>query len=240
MEQAVVDKLVTCRKVTVLANGSVNGVDAESRFNPDRFSAKYRDDFRSELDLTDKDLVIGFAGRLVRDKGIEELCEAWKLLRSKFVLAKLVLLGVEESYDPFIQGALDTLRQDSRVYFAGHSSSPERWYSIMNVLVLPSHREGFPNVLLEASAMRLPVVATNIPGCIDAVENGVTGKLIAVRDTGALVEAIASYLADPVLRIQHGRAGRRRVVKTFGQEKIWAEIYEQYAGLLQKRGLHIK
>ena len=108
-------------------------------------------------------------------------------------------------------------------------------YAAMDVVVLPTYREGFPVVPMEAAAMELPVVATEVPGCVDAVQDSVTGTLVPPRDASALTEAIRHYLLDPELRRQHGRAGRERMLREFRQEDIWEELYAEYTRLLQMR-----
>lgn len=107
----------------------------------------------------------------------------------------------------------------------------------MDLLVLPTHREGFPNVPLEAAAMELPVVATRIPGCIDAVEDSVTGTLVSARDAEELANAIRMYLKSPALRRRHGLAGRKRVLREFPQEAIWESLYSEYVRLMHDRGV---
>jgi lipopolysaccharide/colanic/teichoic acid biosynthesis glycosyltransferase len=98
----------------------------------------------------------------------------------------------------------------------------------MDVVVLPTYREGFPNVPLEAAAMSLPVVATNVEGCVDAVEDGRTGLLVPPRDAEALARAIRTYLTDPDLRSTHGSHGRARVLEDFRQEAIWEALHDEY------------
>jgi glycosyltransferase involved in cell wall biosynthesis len=108
-----------------------------------------------------------------------------------------------------------------------------------DILTLPTYREGFPNVPLEAAAMGLPVVATKIPGCIDAVQDGVTGTLVPSQDVHALAEAIRSYILNCQLRQQHGLAGRDRTLGSFRQEAIWNALDKQYTQILQSKGLPI-
>jgi glycosyltransferase involved in cell wall biosynthesis len=109
------------------------------------------------------------------------------------------------------------------------------YYAAMDVLTLPSHREGFPAVLMEAAAMGLPLVATRVPGCVDAVVDGVTGTLIPPFNAGTLAEAVAAYMDDPSLRRKHGSAGRERVVREFGQQEVWEALLGEYQEHLTAR-----
>jgi len=111
------------------------------------------------------------------------------------------------------------------------------YYAAMDIIALPTHREGLPVVPLEAAAMELPVVATAVTGCVDAVVDGVTGILVPPRDPGALASAIQRLLSDPALRRKMGKAGRERVLREFRPESIWAALYAEYAALLKEKGL---
>jgi glycosyltransferase involved in cell wall biosynthesis len=131
------------------------------------------------------------------------------------------------------------LHQDPRIHVTNFVDF--EWvaplYSAMDIFVLPTYREGFPITLLEAAAMRLPIVTTRVPGCVDAVEDGVTATLVTVRDASALAEAIRYYLDNPDLRAAHGKAGRERVRQHFQQERIWEWIYQEYQSLLAQHHL---
>lgn len=123
------------------------------------------------------------------------------------------------------------LEQDSRVRMLGLVPTAGPYYTAMDLLVLPTYREGFPNVLLEAGAMELPVVATQVPGCVDAVDNGVTGTLVPARNEESLALAIEAYLSSRSLRRMHGRSGRKRVMNLFSQETIWRALSGRYDAL---------
>jgi len=111
------------------------------------------------------------------------------------------------------------------------------YYNVMDLLVLPSYREGFPNVVLEAAAMEVPTVATTVTGCVDAVKDRETGALVPPRDSHALAEAIETYLENKELLLQHGRAARKRVLRDFQQTAIWEALYHEYMLLLSRKGL---
>ncbi len=235
---AAADGLADRSRLRVLAGGSVNGVDTDVRFDP-ALHVTGRHTLRAEHGIGPQGAFVGFVGRIVRDKGIEELAGAWTALRDDFPSAHLVLVGPEEPQDPVSPASLALLRDDPRVHFIGSVDDPAAWYAAMDLVVLPTYREGFPNVPLEAAAMELPVVATRIPGCVDAVVDGVTGTLVPPRDAVALADAIRTYLADPALRVTHGTAGRRRVIEQFQQEAIWEAMYQEYCRLLTAKDIPV-
>ncbi|MHC4504221.1 MAG: glycosyltransferase, partial [Planctomycetota bacterium] len=127
--------------------------------------------------------------------------------------------------------------RDERIVSTGFLGDMPPTYALMDVLALPTYREGFPNVPLEAAAMELPVVATRVTGCVDAVVDGVTGTLVPPRDASALAEATGRYLRDPGLCRRHGQAGRERVLRHFRQERVWTALYEDYLRLLSWKGI---
>jgi glycosyltransferase involved in cell wall biosynthesis len=233
---AIAEGLCPPDKIRVLLGGSGNGVDALGRFSPERHGPDTRRELRARLDIPPGAPVLGFVGRVVRDKGIVELAAAWDALRAEHPDAHLLLVGPEEPRDPVPPATLDALRRDPRVHLTGHADAGP-WYAAMDLLVFPSHREGFPNVPLEAAAMGLPVVATRIPGCTDAVADGETGTLVPVGDARALAEAVRAYLASPELRARHGSRGRERALRDFAQEGIWEALHGEYTRLLRERGV---
>jgi glycosyltransferase involved in cell wall biosynthesis len=181
--------------------------------------------------------VIGYVGRLTREKGIEDLAAAWRILREEHQQLLLLLVGDWEEGDCVSHDIRQALQSDPRVFCTGFVQDPRPYYQIMSVFVFPSHREGFPNAPMEAAAMELPVVATRVIGCVDAVQDGVTGTLVAPGDPQALGTAVSNYLHDPELRRRHGRAGRKRVEGKFQPEQIWEELVVNLEGWLQRCNL---
>jgi glycosyltransferase involved in cell wall biosynthesis len=229
---AIAEGLCPARKMKVLHHGSINGVAAESAFDPERLGAETRAATRRRLGIPLDAEVIGFVGRVVVDKGMIELVRAWQDLRVERPGLHLLVVGPFEEQDPLPAEIEQLLREDARVHLTGMIVDTPPMYAAMDVVVLPSYREGFGIVAIEAAAMELPMVATEVPGCVDAVENGVTGTLVPVRDSAALTDACRRYLADPALRRRHGRAGRRRVLREFRQEDVWGNLYEEYMRLI--------
>jgi glycosyltransferase involved in cell wall biosynthesis len=227
-DELVAARLCTPDKVVVLGLGSSNGVDTAG-FAPQRFSPSARHAVRARIGVPLDALVVGFIGRLVREKGIEELCAAWTQLRDRHPSAYLLIVGPEDEKDPVSPATTETLRADPRVCLTGPDWDVAPLYAAMDLFCLPSYREGCPNVLLEAAAMELAVVAARVPGTVDAMQDGVTGSLVEVRNPGALAEALDRYLADANLRRRHGRAGRGWVEERFSRDKVWRTLRMFYS-----------
>ena len=237
-QAALAEGVCSADKATVIGSGSGQGVDARQRFNP-AHSADARRRLRAEWGLPHDALALGFVGRIVRDKGIVELAGSWRELREEFPTLHLMVAGDFESQDPLPPECVELLRTDPRIHLLGFVTDTASLYAALDLLVLPTYREGFPNVLLEAGAMELPVVATDIPGCVDATVDGVTGRLVPPRDTAALTAALGAYLRDPALRRTHGLNGRQRVLEHFQQEVVWEGVRSLYRELLIARGLPV-
>jgi glycosyltransferase involved in cell wall biosynthesis len=235
-EKAIAAGSVPQSRAVVLGNGSSNGVDAE-RFKPTEESRQRGLELRREFAIPPDALVVGYAGRLTRDKGIPELYEAHKVLRMEFPSLRLLLLGDFEDGDPLPDAVKQSLRTDPSVVRPGFVANMCDFHQSFDVLALPSHREGFPNVILEASAAGKPVISTHATGTSDAVIDGVTGILVPVADVNALVAGLRTLFSDAALRAKMGAAGRERVIKDFSPERIWNAVAEEYLGLLQAKGL---
>ncbi|MFZ5445977.1 MAG: glycosyltransferase family 4 protein, partial [Myxococcota bacterium] len=195
--QALAEGLVTAARSEVVLEGS-NGVDASGRFSPARHREAGRA-LRRSLGIAGDEVVFGFVGRLVRDKGIPELAAAFRQLAAEHPRVRLVVAGPFEPRDPVPPEVRAWLEGEPRVHLLGAVKDPGPVYAASDAIVLPSHREGFPNVPLEAAAMGLPVVSTRVPGCSDAVVDEVTGLLVPVDDASSLCAAMARYL-EPALR----------------------------------------
>jgi glycosyltransferase involved in cell wall biosynthesis len=226
-EVAAEEHLCSPSRVEVLLGGSGNGVDARGRFDVEAHRSE-RAAARRELGIDDGVLVVGFVGRIVREKGIVELIEAWSEIEARWPSARLVLVGPFEAQDPVPDAIAARIRAGGSIVHVEFTRKVAPLYAAMDLVVLPTWREGFPNVPLEAAAMELPVVATRIPGCVDAVADGETGTLVPARDRDALGRAIARYLEDGALRAEHGRRGRARVLSSFARDRIHRALGDLY------------
>jgi glycosyltransferase involved in cell wall biosynthesis len=170
-----------------------NGIDLE-RFRPDPAS---RAEVRRELGLSDDEVVVGVVGRLVHEKGYREVFDAARSLRGSHPDLRWIVVGPTdtEKGDPLTDDALSAAEADG-IRFLGRRDDVERLYRAMDLYVLASHREGWPRSAMEASASGVPVVATDIRGCRQVVQDGITGLLVPPRDPVALARAVASLVDD--------------------------------------------
>lgn len=207
---------VTNKTLKILANGNINGVDTvyfkpypkENRNTPIRFI---------------------FVGRIVKDKGIEELKEAFERLPE----AELLFVGkFEQELNPLGEECYQWAKSGKRVTNVGFQEDIRPFLGSADVLVLPSHREGFPNSPLQAGAMGLPSIVTNICGCNEIVVDEVTGLLVEPRNAGHLYEAMKRLADDPALRKTLGVNARKRVVEQFSQQMVWNSLIDFYEPLV--------
>ncbi|MFM8305364.1 MAG: glycosyltransferase family 4 protein [Actinomycetota bacterium] len=211
-----------------------NGVDLD-RFDPDRFPPGRRAALRAELGVRDDQVVVGTVGRLVREKGYPELFAALASLGGedpgRFVL---VCVGGEdpEKADRLAPELLESARAGG-VRLLGHRDDVEDLLGAFDVFVLASHREGFPRAAMEAAAMGLPLVATDIRGCREVVDPGVNGVLVPVGDAPALADAVRG-LADPSRRARLGRASRDLAVRRFDERAVVRRVMDTYDAVAQR------
>jgi glycosyltransferase involved in cell wall biosynthesis len=178
-------------------------------------------------------LVVGYIGRIVPAKGINELAAAWNMLREKFPELRLLLCGFCERDHPMNPMFLEKLRSDTRVHFTcDRVAHMPPVYAALDISVLPTHCEGLPNVVLEAGAMRIPTVATRVPGCVDAIRNGSTGLIVKPKDPEALAEAVQYLVENPQCRARMGIAAREFVTRRFSEDRVSGLLLQEYESLL--------
>lgn len=225
-------RLVSPEKALSLGNGSC-GVDVE-HFTPANRGGEKVARLRQMLALSGSEIVIGFVGRFVKDKGMRELVEAFRELSASRPDLRLLLVGDFEGGDPVEGEVRRYIESNPAVLRPGFVADTAPYYSLMDVFVLPTHREGFPGVPLEAQACEVPVVTTNATGAVDSVRDGITGLIVPVNDAGALTRAIESLLRNPGVRAEMGRAGRKWMQHDFRPEVIWQAHADMYREMLQE------
>jgi len=210
--------LAEARQVQVLGRGSSRGVDVE------RFAAAAAEAvrLRAEVGIAEGAPVIGFVGRLTRDKGVGDFHRAFEKVAEVLPAVRGLVLGDAEPGDPVGSETLAWLRDDPRVIQVGHVEDPAPYYHLMSMLAFPSYREGFPNAPLEAAACGVPTVGYRATGVVDAVVDGETGTLVELGDVEALADAMVLYLSDGDLRQTRGGAARARARAEFAQESVWS------------------
>ncbi len=208
------------------------GIDT-SRFDPAKFSESFITEKKRQLGILPGQQVVGIIARLVKEKGYLELFEAFTLVLQTFPNTILLIMG---SAEPEKKDGIDIsiTREygiEKNVIFLGQRSDIEELYPVMDIFVLPTHREGLGNTILEASAMERPVVASNVRGPRESVDDKKTGLLFEVKNAKAMAEAICQLLQNPVMRREFGQAGRKKVLQEFTEEKVFAVMKNAYEAL---------
>jgi glycosyltransferase involved in cell wall biosynthesis len=224
----------TLSKVKVIGNGSSNGIDTN-------FFSKAAVDYKSEKELkkvykiSQSNFVFIFIGRLVTDKGINELVKAFDSVFKKYPNAKLILVGNRESdLDPLKEETELILQSHPAIIQTGHQSDVRTFLSITDVLIFPSYREGFPNVVMQAGAMSLPSIVTNINGCNEIIQENVNGILIPPKNTLAIENAMIELMKNNEMRERFAQNARPLVIERYEQQKVWHLLKEEYNKQLRK------
>ena len=231
-ERAITCGLVDRERALIFGAGSCNGVDV-ARFAPTPQRLRRAAELRHQLGIPANAPVALFVGRLTCDKGIAELMEAFLQLENRFPELRLLLVGSFEDGDPLPTDIRKRLESHERVILTGPVNDTAPYYAIADVLVLPSHREGLPTVVLEGHAAGKPVIGAAATGIVDVLVDGETGLLFPVGDVSALADAIARLIDDRALARKIADAGQEQVKRKFRQEWIWAALRREYLKVLQ-------
>ena len=224
----IAEGLVPPEKILVVGSGSIAGVDLR-RFSRTTWSEDMTRKTRGELGIPDNATVIVFVGRVTRDKGVVELISAFNELAASNSGLHLVLVGpLEPERDPLPAPALDLMQRHDRIHAIGFAPTPEKYLAAADIFCLPSYREGFGTVAVEAAALGLPTVVTEIVGLVDAVESGVTGLTVPPKDVAALAAALRELAGSVGRRAALGEAGRQRVHRLFDAAIINRGVVAEY------------
>ena len=219
------EKLTSAKKIKIIANGSSNGIDT-TYFSPLAIDDFQKQTLKSELQITHEDFVFVFVGRLVGDKGINELVEAFIKLQKPN--SKLLLVGpLESDLDPLLPETLKLI-QHPNIIQIGYQQDVRPYFAIAHALVFPSYREGFPNVVMQAGAMGLPSIVSNINGCNEIIINKENGIIIPVKNTDAILKAMTILLEEPKLYQHLQKHSRSMICDRYEQHVVWNSLLEEY------------
>jgi glycosyltransferase involved in cell wall biosynthesis len=228
---------ITNKPLKVIANGNVNGINT-SYFNSVNFDLKQNINLKNSLGINEGDFVYIFVGRLVGDKGINELISAFLNLKQETRNFKLILVGqVEIDLDPLKAGTLKEIDNNLNIICVGFQSDVRPFLAISDCLVFPSYREGFPNVVMQAGAMGLPSIVTNINGCNEIIQDGVNGIIIPPKNTKVLQNVMQKISSDNELFSKLKGNARYMITTRYDQKLVWEAILNEYQTLLKQKGL---
>ncbi|TDX00047.1 glycosyltransferase family 4 protein [Dinghuibacter silviterrae] len=222
-----------CRpgKLKVIASGSSNGIDAHYFSRTPELEAR-AEEVRKTYGIPGDAFVFVFIGRIVRDKGIQELVAACKPLK-----AHLLLVGpFEDDLDPVDDACREEIERNPSIHVTGYQQDVRPFLVAADVLAFPSYREGFPNVPLQAGCLGLPSIVSDINGCNEIVEEGINGLVVPAKDTNALRRALERMIDEPGLRDRCAKNARDRITGRYGREVVWDALHREYQE--QKRRAH--
>lgn len=242
VKKTLLEDKITSKEMHIILNGNVNGIDTEY-FNPDLFNRDRTDnklytgnkkDIRRDLNLKEDDFVFIFIGRIVRDKGMNELAICMKRFKAEKKNVKLLLIGrFESKLDPLDADNEEFLRSDLNIHFLGYQNDVRPFFVAADVLVFPSYREGFPNVVLQAGAMGIPAIVTNINGCNEIIKEDFNGKIFSSKDVNALYEKMNWCLNNKNRVKDMASQSRKMIVDRYRQEEVWEATLQEYKKLLK-------
>lgn len=225
-----IQKHLTCKDVNVIAQGSVNGVDVDWFCDTVDFETKQN--LKKQLDVKNGDFVITFVGRIVKDKGINELISAFNTLSQSYKHLKLLLIGdLEEELDPISEKSKEIIHQHEQIVHVGFQQDIRMFLSITDLFVLPSYREGLPNVLIEAGSYGIPLLATNINGCNEVIIHEKNGLLIDPKNETDLQNGIEKFLMDQDFFQGIKQCERESIISRYEQNYFWDALHAEFVKL---------
>lgn len=223
---------ITSKPLNIIANGNINGIDLEY-FSKKNITADEIRRLKANLGIADGDFVFVFVGRLVGDKGINELIAAYLLMSKKISNVKLLLVGSEESKDPLQQNTISEILSNDNIISVGFQDDIRPYLVISNAFVFPSYREGFPNVVMQAGAMGMPSIVTDINGCNEIIIDNTNGIIIPGKDVVALSAAMEKIINDKNLYKVLQNNSRIMIESRYSQDLVWDSLLKEYKKLEQ-------
>jgi glycosyltransferase involved in cell wall biosynthesis len=218
-------------KLKVLGKGSSNGIDTRY-FDPFQFDTTQKKNKRESLGIPHDDFVFIFIGRLVSEKGINELVEAFNNLQAENQNISLLLVGpFEKELDPLKDETFKTIQQHEKIFTTGYQEDVRPYLAVSNALTFPSYREGFPNVVMQAGAMNLPAIVSNINGCNEIIVEGINGVIIPVKDTSALITAMKLFVENKNYTERLSSNARDEICKYYERKEFWQILLKEYKSL---------
>ncbi|KAA2217465.1 glycosyltransferase family 4 protein [Maribacter flavus] len=223
---------VTKKPLNVIANGNVNGLNLDY-FSPDHYSEEDTSALKSQLNLSSSDFLWVYVGRLVNDKGVNELMEAFNSLTKKYKNTKLILVGSDDGETDILPLATrEIIHGHPDIVAIGQQKDVRPFLALADAFVFPSYREGFPNVVLEAGAMGLPAIVTDINGSNEIIIDGENGLIIPSKDSLALQKAMERFLTDSSLVNSMSQKARILIVNRYNRDLVWAALSEEYKKII--------
>lgn len=234
VRQDLIEYGITSKRLTIIANGNVNGVDGEY-FSPSLYNNEFCQTFRYELGVRTEDIIFIFVGRLVSDKGINELVYVFNKLSEIYSNIKLILVGEQEiELDPLNKISLSIMQENKSILTVGYQEDIRPFLVISDVFVFPSYREGFPNVVLQAGVMGLPCIVTNISGSNEIIKDNINGVIIPVKDKQKLYDEMDKFIQDKSYRQSFNSVNCREIILTnYAQEIVWQALLEKYQNAIE-------
>ncbi|MFC4691489.1 glycosyltransferase family 4 protein [Dokdonia genika] len=218
-------------KLKVIGKGSSNGIDT-TYFSPD-YESSDMVDVAKKLHISQSDFTFILVGRLVGDKGVNELVKAFVTVQEKHPETSLLLVGpLEEELDPLMPSTQQTIKTHSKIYTTGYVDDVRPYFAFAKALTFPSYREGFPNVVLQAGAMGLPSIVSDINGCNEIIVNNHNGLIVPVKSSSALEVAMCKLIEDKVLYDRTKANARSVITDSYERKEIWQALLEEYRELL--------
>jgi glycosyltransferase involved in cell wall biosynthesis len=228
------NRLVNKEKLKVIGNGSSNGIDT-SYFDSKLFSLLDKEVLKTNLGINNTDFIFIFVGRVVSDKGINELVKAFDKICLLEENIKLLLVGpFEDELDPLQKGTKLLINNNDNIISVGYQNDVRPYFSISNCLVFPSYREGFPNVVMQAGSMGLPSIVSNINGCNEIIQNNINGLVIKIKSVSAIYDAMLEMYTDKQLYNLIKENTRDIIKQRYERKLFWDLLLREYNDLNKK------